>query len=152
MLAGVLNSFSDRHALSTSFYLEILPLGLLYGLVCQGDIHQLSQRCVLILFMVFSTWFRLNSSTATSYNQATGRKTNLLSLCQEISNKIKLFEDEPLRRNFAACKQFCEDICSSFEAALCKNSGYVADAAAEESAKIQQLKLQSLVILRSAPS
>ena len=33
-----------------------------YGLVCQGDIHQLSQRCVLILFMVFLTWFRLNSS------------------------------------------------------------------------------------------
>ena len=40
----------------------------------------------------------------------------------------------------------------SLDAAYCKISGYVADAAAEESARIQQLKLQSLVILRSAPS
>ena len=116
--------------------------------------------------------------TATSYDQASARKANLLPLCREISDKIKLFEDEPLRRNSAACKQLCEDITAirasinnirlegvpinpddlggtdiaSLEAAYCKVSGYVADAAAEESARIQQQKLQAAEIMKSAPS
>ena len=37
---------------------------------------------------------------------------------------------------------------SSLEAAYCKVSGYVADAAAEESARIQQQKLQAAKIMK----
>ena len=39
----------------------------------------------------------------------------------------------------------------SLDAAYCKISGYVADAAAEESARIQQQKLQAAEIMKSAP-
>ena len=39
----------------------------------------------------------------------------------------------------------------SLDAAYCKISGYVADAAAEESARIQQQKLQAAEIMKYAP-
>ena len=39
----------------------------------------------------------------------------------------------------------------NLDAAYCKISGYVADASAEESARIQQQKLQAAEIMKSAP-